>query len=136
MRWRRAFAAATLLALLVWPPVQHVLHREMRVSSWKLFGLGVYSRPKLTLRFELTADGTPVDLRTLSPASHEALVDLRDRTRDLGLLVDPAPAACTLARARDAATVTVTRIEHDLGADGHIRRHVHRWTVNRRACSP
>jgi hypothetical protein len=131
---RRAFVAATLAALLLWPPVQHLLHRELRVSAWKLLGLGVYCRPKLTLAIEPTADGAPVDPAALSPATRDALDALAHDTDLLGLLVDPKPAACALAAERDAGTVTLTRVEHALGADGVIRRRVHRWTVHRRTC--
>ena len=134
MRLRRGFMGLTLGFLLLWPPVQHGLHHAFRVSAWRLFGLGVYARPKLDVSLEVHADGEVVELRSITPPAHDALVRLLDRSRELGTLADPTEAGCRVARERAAQTVVIRRFEHDLGADGLVRPHVREWTVRRGAC--
>lgn len=134
-RLRRAFVALTLLGLALWPPAQHTLHRTHAVGAWKLFGLGVYCRPKLDLRLELVADGRSVDLRRLRPETHAAFADLRARTRELGMLTSADDAACRLLHDEHAEVVEVRRVQDELGADGrvHTRRDV--WRVEDEVCS-
>lgn len=132
---KRAFVVLSLALLALWPATQHALFHSHAVGAWKLFGLGVYCRPKLDLRFELTVDGRAVDLRTLSPRTREAFVALHGRTRDLGMLASPRAAACSLLRDEDATRARIVRAEEILQPDGTIRTRRDTWIFEGELCS-
>lgn len=134
-RLRRAFVASTLLFLVLWPLAQHTLHRSHAVGAWKLFGLGVYCRPKLLLRLEVDVDGHPYDLARLHPETHAAFASLRVRTRELGMLASADDAACRLLHEEGARSVTVRRLQDELDAEGRIRTRRDAWIVADEVCS-
>ena len=132
---RRTKLAWTVLAfLLVWPPVQHSLHRAYRISPWKLLGLGVYCRPKLTLELEVRIDGNIQNMRGVGVDA--PLLRLRDSTRVWGVLAEPDEAGCAILSALHPASgwVAITRRERDLSASGWIREERYTWHVNQRHC--
>lgn len=131
---RRAKLAWFVLAcLLAWPPTQHILHRTYRVSPWKLLGLGVYCRPKLTIELEVRIDGHAEDTRGLGIDA--PLSRLRQSTRTWGVLANPDEVGCALLQLHpDAAQLDITRRERDLSASGWIRENRYTWHVNLRHC--
>lgn len=131
---RTKLAWAVLAFLLVWPPVQHMLHRTYRISPWKLLGLGVYCRPKLTLELEVRIDGNIQDMRGVGVDA--PLLRLRESTRVWGVLARPEEAGCAILEALHPASgwVAITRSERDLSASGWIREDRYSWHVNQRHC--
>ncbi len=131
---RAKLAWAVLTCLLVWPPAQHMLHRAYRISPWKLLGLGVYCRPKLTLALEVRIDGNIQDMRGVGVDA--SLSRLHDSTRVWGVLARPEEAGCAILEALHPASgwVAITRSERDLTAAGWIREDRYTWHVNHRHC--
>ncbi|MCB9625589.1 MAG: hypothetical protein H6723_19905 [Sandaracinus sp.] len=132
---KRLFVRGTLALLVLWPLTQHVLHRTHAVGAWKLFGLGVYCRPKLPVRLEVEVDGAPWDLRGATSTTHEALVALRERTRELGTLASATEAGCRVRRDEAAGEVAIVRVEDRLDGDGRIRTRRDTWRVDAELCA-
>lgn len=131
---RAKLAWFVLACLLVWPPVQHILHRTYRVSPWKLLGLGVYCRPKLTIELEVRIDGRSEEMR--GRGIDAELSRLRQSARTWGVLANPNEVGCALLLLHpDAAQVDITRSERDLSASGWIREDRYTWHVNQRHCA-
>ena len=136
-RTPRAMLAWVVLALLLlWPPVQHMLHRTYRISPWKYLGLGVYCRPKLAIQLEVRADGQLHEMRGLGIDG--PLSRLLASTRAWGVLADPTEAGCAILEALHptSGSVEITRSERDLSATGWIREERFTWRVTAQHCEP
>ena len=85
-------ATALLVAVMVWPGVQHVLARSLELDPWAFFGFAMYSVPNLRVNVRaagLEADGGEPDWNAIPVSSYRLLNDYAEARARYGLLLPP-----------------------------------------------
>lgn len=85
-------ASGLLAAVLVWPPVQHVLCRRLELDPWSFFGFAMYAVPNLEVTVRAGAldapDGEP-DWNAIPVSSYALLRAYGEERARWGRLLPP-----------------------------------------------
>jgi hypothetical protein len=109
-------ATATLITLMIWPPVQHVVTRTAGVDPWSFFGFAMYAVPNLRVtvraaRLDSIEPGTEPDWNAISVGSYRTLREFGERRARFGSFASPDDAARKLFAAQPDLPGIVIRIQ-------------------------
>jgi hypothetical protein len=91
-RARIRLATALVVAVLLWPPVQHVLSRSLQLDPWSFFGFAMYAVPNFEVSVRAAAldgPGSEPDWNAVSVSSYSLLRSFGERRARWGLLLRP-----------------------------------------------
>ena len=102
-RPRVRLATGLLIAVMIWPPVQHVLARTYDLDPWAFFGWAMYAAPNLRVnvlaaRLETPSIDANPDWNAISVGSYGELRSFAIRRAKFGSLLSPDDLARDLFR--------------------------------------
>jgi len=115
-RTRIRVATATLIAVMLWPPVHHTLSRTVGIDPWAFFGFAMYAVPNLRVtaragRLDSLESGAEPDWNAISLGSYPTLRTFAQRRARWGRFASPDDAARKLFNAQPDLPGIVIRIQ-------------------------